>query len=71
VESNGNMMVEKRPMNAVQLAEYLRSIKQGRELQVIIAGDKSVSLQNLLSVMDIARAQGISGVGIATQEDKP
>lgn len=70
VESNGRMMVEKRQMNPAQLAEYLHSMKQGRELQVIIAGDKTVSLQNLLSVMDIARAQGISGVGIATQEDK-
>lgn len=71
VESDGSMMVEKQRMNQAQLAEYLRGMKKGRELQVIIAGDKSVSLQNLLSVMDIARAQGISGVGIATQEGTP
>ncbi|WP_413438254.1 ExbD/TolR family protein [Sulfuriferula sp. GW1] len=68
VRGDGSMLVKDQPMNAAQLAEYLRGLHTGRDLQVIIAGDKTVSLQDLLKVMDIARAQGITGVGIATRE---
>jgi biopolymer transport protein ExbD len=72
VAQDGSMHVADQTMDKDQLAAYLNKMHQDKtqELQVIIAGDKQVSLQNLLAVMDVARAQGISGVGIATSEVK-
>ncbi|ANJ66131.1 biopolymer transporter ExbD [Halothiobacillus diazotrophicus] len=72
VAEDGSMHIADQTMDKDQLAAYLNKMHQDKtqELQVIIAGDKQVSLQNLLAVMDVARAQGISGVGIATSEVK-
>lgn len=70
VEENGSMYIGDQSMDKDQLAAYLNKMHQDKaqDLQVIIAGDKQVSLQTLLAIMDVVRAQGISGVGIATGE---
>jgi biopolymer transport protein ExbD len=34
---------------------------------VLVAGDKDVSLENLLHVMDVARAAGVEDIGIAAK----
>ncbi len=72
VSEDGSMKVGEETMTIDQLTAYLKqkNADKTKPLQVIIAGDKQVSLQNLLAIMDVARAQGITGVGIATKEAK-
>jgi biopolymer transport protein ExbD len=71
VKKDGTMFVEGKPITAPALKGNLQQLKQANKVDVVIAGDKAVSLQTLLNVMDIVRSAGINAVGIATKPEEP
>ena len=49
------------------LTQQLKVRAQSAKLEVLIAGDKDVPLQELLRAMDVARAAGVEDLGIAAK----
>ncbi len=70
VEKTGAMYVEGKLVSRSELRTRLDEIKKSNKVEVVIAGDKAVSLQTLLYVMDIVRDSGITAVGIAAQNEE-
>ncbi|HTJ90814.1 MAG TPA: biopolymer transporter ExbD [Acidocella sp.] len=66
IDRQGELHVQDKVMSPDALQTYLQGVKAGHEADVIIAGDKGTSLQELMNVMDVTRKAGITNVGIAT-----
>ncbi|MEO8631562.1 MAG: biopolymer transporter ExbD [Betaproteobacteria bacterium] len=71
VSKAGATVVEGKALAGDALKERLVTLKKDKPVEVILAGDKDVSLQTLLQVMDIVRGAGITTVGIAATAEKP
>ncbi|ADJ64105.1 biopolymer transporter ExbD [Herbaspirillum seropedicae] len=67
VDKTGAMFFEGKPLEHDALVAQLKERAQTAKLEVLVAGDKEVSLENLLHVMDVARAAGIEDIGIAAK----
>ncbi|KPK31729.1 MAG: hypothetical protein AMJ66_08030 [Betaproteobacteria bacterium SG8_40] len=65
VTKDSNIVVDGQTVTQEALTEKLVELKQDQQISVIIAGDKDVSLQTLIRVMDSVRGAGINSVGIA------
>jgi biopolymer transport protein ExbD len=66
IDRQGLLHVQDKVMSPDALESYLQGVKAGNATDVIIAGDKGTSLQELMNVMDLTRKAGITSVGIAT-----
>ena len=70
VQKDGTMYVDGQPYSAEALKSKLEEAKKNSDkLAVILAGDKELSYQNTLKVMDVARSAGISQVGLAAKAE--
>jgi biopolymer transport protein ExbD len=70
VQKDGSMYVDGQPYSAEGLRAKLEEAKKGSDkLAVILAGDKELTYQNTLKVMDVARSAGISQVGLAAKTE--
>ena len=70
VQKDGAMFVDGQPYSAEGLKSLLENAKKNSEkLAVILAGDKELTYQNTLKVMDVARSAGISQVGLAAKAE--
>lgn len=70
VQKDGAMYVEGQLYSAEDLKAKLEDAKKGSDkLAVILAGDKELSYQNTLKVMDVARSAGISQLGLAAKAE--
>jgi biopolymer transport protein ExbD len=70
VQKDGTMYVDGQPYSAEGLKSLLENAKKNSEkLAVILAGDKELTYQNTLKVMDVARSAGISQVGLAAKAE--
>ena len=70
VQKDGQIYVEGQPYSPEALKAKLEEAKkQDDKLSVILAGDKELSYQNTLKVMDIARSAGITQVGLAAKAE--
>ena len=58
---------EGKPVEHDALVDQLKERARTAKLEVLVAGDKDVSLENLLHVMDVARAAGVEDIGIAAK----
>lgn len=67
VKKEGGLFFEGRPIAADALTQQLKARAQSAKLEVLIAGDKDVPLQELLRAMDVARAAGVEDLGIAAK----
>lgn len=68
LDKNGNISVQGRTVNGVDLANELReSIKQSPSKLVVFEGDKSSSLGKTIEIMDIAKAAGAKNFAIAAE----
>jgi biopolymer transport protein ExbD len=69
VERDGTLYVDGKPTGAPELRARLTGAKRSNRVEVVIAGDKGISLQTLIGVLDIIRSAGITAVGLATKPD--
>ncbi len=71
VDNMGAVIVDGKEITPDALAEKLVSLKQeNTNIDIILAGDKDTSLQQLILVMDTVRGAGINSVAIAARADK-
>ena len=66
----GEAVIDGKPVSQEELKAKLVELKKQKPVDVVLAGDKDVSLQSLLQVMDAVRGAGISSVGIAARAEK-
>jgi biopolymer transport protein ExbD len=66
IDAQGNLHVKDQVMSPDALETYLQGVKAGNDTDVIVAGDKGTTLQQLMNVMDLTRKAGITNIGIAT-----
>ena len=70
VQKDGTMYVDGQPYDAEALKAKLAEAKRNNDkLAVILAGDKELTYQNTLKVMDVARSAGIAQVGLAAKAE--
>lgn len=69
VDRAGMIHFQQRELSPAQLTALLRSKPDATELQVTLAGDKDVSLQSLMRVMDACRNAGVSHIGLAARAE--
>ena len=70
VQKDGAMYIDGQPYSAEAMKAKLEEAKKSSDkLAVILAGDKELTYQNTLKVMDIARSAGISQVGLAAKAE--
>jgi biopolymer transport protein ExbD len=67
IDGQGNMHVKDHVLTPDALETYLKGVKVTNDTDVIVAGDKATSLQQLMAVMDLTRKAGITNIGIATK----
>ncbi len=70
VQKDGAMYIDGQPYSAEAMKAKLEVAKKSSDkLAVILAGDKELTYQNTLKVMDVARSAGISQVGLAAKAE--
>ena len=67
IEKDGTIHVQDKTLSPDELTHYLDQQKTTAKLNVIVAGDKGSTMQQLMSVMDVVRKDGITDIGIATK----
>ncbi|WP_312283768.1 biopolymer transporter ExbD [Candidatus Igneacidithiobacillus taiwanensis] len=67
---DGRLQFQGRTLTREQLEQQLAK-NDPTHSQIILAGTKEVTLQQLVAVMDTCRQAGISQIGIATQDNHP
>ena len=70
VSRTGDIVVDGKTVSPDALKDRLLELKRDKPVDVVLAGDKDVPLQVLLSVMDSVRGAGITQVGIAAKAEK-
>ncbi len=70
VSKAGEIVVDGKTVSPEALKDRLVALKGDKPVDVVLAGDKDVSLQVLLKVMDSVRGAGITQVGIAAKAEK-
>ena len=73
VDKVGNIYIEKKPMNYVELQNYLSNkFRINTNVPVYISGDKDATHGMIIGVLDLVRRQGIQKVSfaIAPQQTK-
>lgn len=67
VKADGNVVVNRRPLGAAELAELLKSLAQlNSEQAVVIRGDEAGAYKNIINVLNICTDAGITNVAFAT-----
>jgi biopolymer transport protein ExbD len=67
VTGDGRVVVDGHTITSEELTGKLVDLKGDQQVQVIVAGDRDVSLEMLVGVMDAVRSAGINTVGIAAK----
>ena len=70
ISKTGETIIDGKAVSQEELKIRLVELKKQKPVDVVLAGDKDVSLQSLLQVMDAIRGAGISSVGIAAKAEK-
>ena len=70
VTKAGDTVVDGKTLAPEELKAKLVELKKDKPVDVVLAGDKEVSLQILMKVMDTVRGAGIATVGIAAKAEK-
>ncbi len=66
VDKRGEIFIEKRPVNLVELRSYLSNkVHLNANVPVYISGDKEATHGAIIRVLDIVRAEGIQKVSFA------
>jgi biopolymer transport protein ExbD len=68
IDKTGAFHVKDQVMTPDALETYLMGTKATNDTDVIVVGDKTAPLQQVMSAMDEARKAGITNVGIATNQ---
>ena len=68
VNNLGEIIFDSKVITKSELREELKKIKEADKYNIVIAGEKNTTLENLIEIMDEFRRVGISSVAIATQK---
>ena len=67
VKADGTLFVNRRPYTSAELTDLLKNLAQlNSEQAVIIRGDEAGAYKNIVSVLDICTAAGITNIAFAT-----
>jgi biopolymer transport protein ExbD len=67
VKSDGNVVVNRRTLNAAELTDLLKGLVQlNAEQAVVIRGDETGAYKNVVEVLNICSQAGVSNVAFAT-----
>jgi biopolymer transport protein ExbD len=67
VKSDGNVVVNRRTLNAADLTDLLRGLVQlNADQAVVIRGDEAGAYKNIVEVLNICSQAGVSNVAFAT-----
>jgi biopolymer transport protein ExbD len=72
IDKDNNLSLNNEPMDPAMLEQRLIALHTEKpDAPVIVRPDKSLSVQQFISVMDILQRAQISKVGVATRPDEP
>lgn len=53
--------------SAAAISNRLQAARQAGKVDVVVSGDESTPYQNIVRLMDLARAAGVSSIGLTTR----
>jgi biopolymer transport protein ExbD len=69
IDGQGLIHVKDQVITLDALQTYLTQMKTTNDTDVIVIGDKSTKLQQMMDVMDVSRKAGITDIGIAAKSN--
>jgi biopolymer transport protein ExbD len=69
IDGQGLIHVKDQVITLDALQAYLTQMKTTNDTDVIVIGDKSTKLQQMMDVMDVSRKAGITDIGIAAKSN--
>jgi biopolymer transport protein ExbD len=69
IDGQGLIHVKDQVITLDALQSYLTQMKTTNDTDVIVIGDKSTKLQQMMDVMDVSRKAGITDIGIAAKSN--
>jgi biopolymer transport protein ExbD len=69
IDSQGLLHVKDQVITLDALQAYLTQMKTTDNTDVIVIGDKTTKLQQMMDVMDVSRKAGITDIGIAAKSN--
>jgi len=69
IDGQGQIHVKDQVITLDALQAYLTQMKTTNDTDVIVIGDKSTKLQQMMDVMDVSRKAGITDIGIAAKSN--
>jgi biopolymer transport protein ExbD len=69
IDNQGLIHVKDQVVTLDELQTYLTQTKTTNDTDVIVIGDKTTKLQQMMDVMDVSRKAGITDIGIAAKSD--
>lgn len=66
VDKAGDLFIDGHRSQAPAVLQRLKELKRDKKVVVVISGDQATPYQDIVKVMDLARAAGIEAVGLAT-----
>jgi biopolymer transport protein ExbD len=69
IDNQGLIHVKDQVVTLDALQAYLTQTKTTNDTDVIVIGDKTTKLQQMMDVMDVSRKAGITDIGIAAKSD--
>jgi len=69
IDNQGLIHVKDSVVTLDELQTYLTQTKTTNDTDVIVIGDKTTKLQQMMDVMDVSRKAGITDIGIAAKGD--
>lgn len=68
VDRAGLVYLEGQAVTPADIAARLKELSKTKKVDVVISGDQGTAYQDIVKVMDMARAAGISAIGLATKK---
>lgn len=67
VDRGGLLYMDGQATSAAQVSNRLRMAVQTGKVDLIVSGDEATPYQNIVRVMDLARAAGVTSIGLAAR----
>jgi biopolymer transport protein ExbD len=68
IEAGGKLFIDGKPVTVEELPDRLKALEEpGKKLVVVITGDESATLQNIVGVLDALKMAGVASAQIVTR----
>ncbi len=68
IKSDGTVLLENRQEGLEALRSYLKGLKDKQQASLLIVADRDAKVQRIVDIIDIAKEEGISKIGLSGEK---